>query len=110
MIPTEFKLKAWHVTNGFIAPAEMEITNIEGEWKLRRDNRWWPFKSGDIIVQAPNNQFYSLPYNDTMTKYCMTIKTHTGESITFKYNSPLDRALSIIALSTYCDIIKEWIE
>lgn len=63
-IPVEFKLKAWHVMNGFIAPADMEIENINKiSWKLKRDGEWWPFLIGDIIVQTPDGQFYSLPYN-----------------------------------------------
>lgn len=64
MIPTEFTLKAWHVTNGFIAPADMEVENMQNIWVLRRDNEWYPFQLGDIIVQTPNGKFYSFPYDD----------------------------------------------
>lgn len=42
--------------------------------------------------------------------YCVTFKTESGELITLKYDSLLIRALVIISLSSYCDVIKEWIE
>lgn len=45
-----------------------------------------------------------------MIKYCVTFKTPTSELVTVKYDSPLDRALAIISLNFYWEVIREWNE
>lgn len=43
-----------------------------------------------------------------MTKYCVSFKLPSGNEMTMKYDSMLERALFIISHSQYT--IKEWIE